>query len=135
VSALRLSLRATETAAREARRALAELPCDREVLDSATLLVSEVVTNSFLHAGLDPDDLIHLRAELSATRLRVTVCDEGEGFDLRNARDHGDGDGDGDGDVGVGGWGLYLVDQLAHRWGIARNARTCVWFEVAVASR
>jgi anti-sigma regulatory factor (Ser/Thr protein kinase) len=133
VSALRLSLRATETAAREARRALAELPCDREVLDSATLLVSEVVTNSFLHAGLDPDDLIHLRAELSATRLRVTVCDEGEGFDLRNARDHGDGDGDGDGDVG--GWGLYLVDQLAHRWGIARNARTCVWFEVTVASR
>ncbi len=133
MSALRLSLRATETAAREARRALAELPCDREVLDSATLLVSEVVTNSFLHAGLDPDDLIHLRAELSATRLRVTVCDEGEGFDLRNARDHGDRDGDGD--VGVGGWGLYLVDQLAHRWGIARNARTCVWFEVAVASR
>lgn len=131
MSALRLSLRATETAAREARRALGELPCDREVLDSATLLVSEVVTNSFLHAGLDRDDLIHLRAELSATRLRVTVCDEGEGFDLRNARDHGDGDGDGD----VGGWGLYLVDQLAHRWGIARNARTCVWFEVAVASR
>lgn len=125
MSALRLSLRATETAAREARRALAQLPCDGEALDNATLLVSEVVTNSFLHAGLSAEDLIHLRAELSTTRLRVTVCDEGEGFDLRNGRDPDD----------VGGWGLYLVDQLAERWGIARNTRTCVWFEVAVASR
>lgn len=125
MSALRLSLKVTETAAREARRALAGLPCDPEALENATLLVSEVVTNSFLHAGLGADDLIHLRAELSATRLRVTVCDDGEGFDLRNGREPDE----------AGGWGLYLVDQLADRWGIARNSSTCVWFEVAVASR
>ena len=29
-----------------------------------------------------------------------------------------------------GGWGLYLVDQLADRWGVARDHLNRVWFEM-----
>ena len=33
----------------------------------------------------------------------------------------------------VGGWGLYLVDQLADRWGVNRGKLTRVWFEIDYA--
>jgi hypothetical protein len=29
-----------------------------------------------------------------------------------------------------GGYGLYLVEQLAKRWGVERNEGTVVWFEL-----
>jgi hypothetical protein len=30
-----------------------------------------------------------------------------------------------------GGWGLFLVDQIAERWGVCpASAGTCVWFEL-----
>ena len=32
------------------------------------------------------------------------------------------------------GWGLYLVEQIADRWGVKQEEGTCVWFEVDVAS-
>jgi hypothetical protein len=36
----------------------------------------------------------------------------------------------------VSGWGLFLIDQLADRWGVVHDKGTTVWFEVArVASR
>jgi anti-sigma regulatory factor (Ser/Thr protein kinase) len=31
---------------------------------------------------------------------------------------------------GPGGWGLYLVDQCAARWGTERGERHCVWLEL-----
>jgi hypothetical protein len=31
---------------------------------------------------------------------------------------------------GTCGWGLYLVDQLADRWGILSRGPTTVWFEM-----
>ena len=27
-------------------------------------------------------------------------------------------------------WGLYLVDQLADRWGVSNSDGTSVWFEI-----
>jgi hypothetical protein len=32
-----------------------------------------------------------------------------------------------------GGWGLYLVDRIADRWGIVSNRMNRVWFEVDLA--
>ena len=29
-----------------------------------------------------------------------------------------------------GGWGLFLVEKLSDRWGVARNQLTRVWFEI-----
>ena len=31
----------------------------------------------------------------------------------------------------AGGWGLWLVEQVADRWGIHGTGGTCVWFELA----
>lgn len=30
------------------------------------------------------------------------------------------------------GWGLYLVDRIADRWGVLSDERTEVWFEIDV---
>jgi anti-sigma regulatory factor (Ser/Thr protein kinase) len=35
---------------------------------------------------------------------------------------------------GIGGWGLYLVDRLADRWGVDGDRATRVWFEIDNAS-
>ena len=32
----------------------------------------------------------------------------------------------------TGGWGLFLVDQIADRWGVERTmSGSCVWFKLA----
>jgi hypothetical protein len=32
------------------------------------------------------------------------------------------------------GWGLYLVDRLADRWGVITKDRSEVWFEIDVGA-
>ena len=112
-------------AAAAARRALreenGELPA--AVRDDVLLLVSELVTNAVLHAGAGPERPLQVQLLRGPRWLVVTVSDEGPGFtwhphsDRRNES---------------GGWGLFLVDQIADRWGVectASGAR--VWFEIA----
>jgi hypothetical protein len=53
--------------------------------------------------------------------VRVEVGDLGPGFDP------GPRDLDRE---SPSGWGLYLVDQLADRWGVTRAGGTRVWFEI-----
>jgi anti-sigma regulatory factor (Ser/Thr protein kinase) len=90
-------------------------------VERATLLVSELVTNSVLHGELRPSDQIEVKLHLNG-RLRVEVLDPGGSF--TPGRSNAD---------EVGGWGLVVVEQLADRWGVVRNDATCVWFELAVA--
>jgi len=94
-----------------------------ERLETATLLLSELVTNSVLHAGLGPTQRVTLEARLHDGRLHAEVCDEGSSFERRV----------GEPDLGRGGWGLYLVERLADRWGVEREQETCVWFELAAS--
>jgi anti-sigma regulatory factor (Ser/Thr protein kinase) len=89
--------------------------------DDVTLLVSELVTNSVVHADLDDGQDIDLHMSRSPDAVRVEVCDDGPGF----AGPPLDG-----GSPSGHGFGLYLVEQLADRWGIVRGAETCVWFEL-----
>jgi len=85
------------------------------------LLVTELITNSVRHADLSPEGMIHLRVALSAGVLRVEVSDLGVGFERRSPRPRLD---------GTGGWGLYIAEQLANRWGVEREGeRTKVWLE------
>jgi anti-sigma regulatory factor (Ser/Thr protein kinase) len=109
--------------AAEARRALGEISdhLSPRRLEDAQLLVSELVTNAIRHADLAPDEGIRLIVEESAAGLRVEVHDPGRGFDW-TGRDRGAEE--------PGGWGLYLVETLADRWGVDRNDVTTVWFEV-----
>jgi integral membrane sensor domain MASE1 len=107
----------------DARAALSPLAgvLPTAVYSDLCLQVSELVTNSVRHARLRPDDLIRLRVELSDRVLRIEVSDPGEGFS-GNLPEPAPGE--------PGGWGLFLTEQLADRWGIDRDAGwTTVWVE------
>ena len=95
-----------------------------ERLETATLLLSELVTNSVLHAGLSPTQRVTLAATLRDGRLHAQVCDAGSSFE-RQVAEPG---------VGHRGWGLYLVERLADRWGVESEEETCVWFELAASA-
>jgi anti-sigma regulatory factor (Ser/Thr protein kinase) len=116
-------LRADPQAAGTARRWLDGLGSDVDggLLDDLKLLVSELVTNSVRHAGVAPQDHIRLTIGVSADRVHVQVCDEGLGFMPHVVMP---------GVYASSGWGLFFVGQLASRWGVSRDTRTCVWFEV-----
>lgn len=109
-----------------ARAFLAGVPelADWSGLTEAQLLVSELVANSVTHAGLGADERILLEVVVRAGRLRIEVTDPGAGFfpGRRGMRA-----------PEFGGWGLRLVDQLSRRWGVLRDHRTHVWFELALA--
>jgi anti-sigma regulatory factor (Ser/Thr protein kinase) len=87
---------------------------ERERLDTAVLLISELVTNAVLHGTGE----IRLVIDIDGGDARFAVRDEG---DHRPAvRDDPGPD---------GGWGLRLVGELAARWGV-HDEPTEVWFEV-----
>jgi anti-sigma regulatory factor (Ser/Thr protein kinase) len=110
-------------AAAEARHALdkltGELSANR--MRDVRLLVSELVTNAVRHANLDESDRIGLVVELADHALRVEVHDPGGGF-VPSAPSPDP--------VRPSGWGLYLVAELADRWGVDSDDRTLVWFEL-----
>jgi anti-sigma regulatory factor (Ser/Thr protein kinase) len=87
------------------------------------LLVSELVSNAVLHSDAPPASGIVLRASLLREGIvRVEVTDQGNGFTASArapAREHG------------GGYGLFLVETQATRWGVDREGGTRVWFEIA----
>jgi anti-sigma regulatory factor (Ser/Thr protein kinase) len=91
------------------------------MVDDAALLVSEIVSNSVRHAGLDAADAIEVRIRGSRSMLHVDVIDPGPGFEPEGARPRED----------DGGWGLWLLDRLATRWGVERGGATRVWFDLA----
>ncbi|HEX6602921.1 MAG TPA: SpoIIE family protein phosphatase [Solirubrobacterales bacterium] len=107
----------------EARAALSPLAgaLTTEVYSDLRLQVSELVTNSVRHARLRPDHLIRLRVALLDRVLRVEVSDPGQGF---SASVPGPTAGE------PGGWGLFLAERLADRWGVDRDGEwTMVWLE------
>jgi serine/threonine-protein kinase RsbW len=112
----------TPEAASAARHALDDLgdavPDAR--LRDVRLLVSEVVTNAVRHANLATGDVIELVVELKRRTLRVEVHDPGGGF-VPSAPSPDP--------TRPSGWGLYLVAELADRWGVDSDETTLVWFE------
>ena len=106
-------------AAGAARRAVADhfaRDLDSELLASAQLLVSELVTNAVVYG----QGTITLRAQLDTDRLLVEVIDEGKGFE-RQARRQPFNE--------LRGRGLAIVDAIASHWGI-HDGTTHVWFEL-----
>jgi anti-sigma regulatory factor (Ser/Thr protein kinase) len=91
-------------------------------LDSAQLLVSELVTNSFRHGGAPMDDVM-VTVELMPHWFRVGVQDSGS--DAVIAARPAD-------LVTGGGFGLNLVQMLSERWGVERLAGggTQVWAQL-----
>jgi anti-sigma regulatory factor (Ser/Thr protein kinase) len=102
------------------RNVTAWLPEGTEI--TLTLLVSELITNAVRHGGAGSEDPIELELRALDKGIGVTVTDAGPGF-APSRRDAPLDE--------PGGWGLVLVDQLADRWGVVRDDRTRVWFELA----
>lgn len=124
---IELSVPAQPSAARMARRAMARCGLVAEAQEATLLLlVSELVSNCIRHAGLRADEQIRLRARTDTECAHVEVCDAGRTGRMPAKRD------DGTDDLEPGGLGLVLVDEMADRWGVHRDAdETCVWFELA----
>jgi serine/threonine-protein kinase RsbW len=114
-------LAVTPEAAAEARHALAGFGLTDGRERDVRLLVSELVTNAVRHANLAPGDIILLVIDVEDRLLRVEVHDPGGGFiPTAPAPDP----------TRPSGWGLYLVEELADRWGVDSDERTLVWFEL-----
>lgn len=94
----------------------AEVPA--EVADEARLLLSELVSNSYKHAGNPPGHPIEVTLSLTPKALRLQVID-GSVFDptpetrteLREVK-----------------WGLLILDRLADDWG--RISEGGIWAEL-----
>jgi anti-sigma regulatory factor (Ser/Thr protein kinase) len=111
------------SAASWARNALVAIDphVEPDLMADVRLLVSELVTNSVRHSAMLATDTVGLDVVVDAETVHVQVCDSGTGF-VPSPRTPGQSK--------VGGWGLYLVERLADRWGVARNGITRVWFEI-----
>jgi anti-sigma regulatory factor (Ser/Thr protein kinase) len=120
---MQLSFRADVATPGVARNALREsgLSVPARVLPDLQLLVSELVTNSIRHADLAPGQRIELRVHVVPGRVRVEVEDPGRGFTPTPRRP---------GDRRDEGWGLYLVERIADRWGVVEGSPAIVWFEI-----
>jgi anti-sigma regulatory factor (Ser/Thr protein kinase) len=93
------------------------------LFDDVRLLVSELVTNSVRHARMTGDATIRVSVEVADGVVRLEVEDPGDSAiaAVPPDREHG------------GGFGLYLVETLAKRWGSTHEGNTCVWAELAVS--
>jgi PAS domain S-box-containing protein len=87
------------------------------LVESATLVLSEVVTNAFVHAGTQ----IHIKVTSTNAAVRVEVEDGGAHLPVH--RHYA-------GTAGTG-RGLQLLEELTDRWGtVARVTGKTVWFEI-----
>jgi anti-sigma regulatory factor (Ser/Thr protein kinase) len=114
---------ATRQAARDVAAALAPLADELgpRTAQDLRLLATELVANAVRHTGVAKGSVeVHLH--LAADRVHLSVIDEGPGFELPE-RPLAEPE-------GPGGWGLYLVDRCAVRWGTERGERHRVWLEL-----
>jgi serine/threonine-protein kinase RsbW len=111
---------AEPTAIRRARHEVEDALASRvtaRVLGDVMLLVSELVTNAVRHAATDE---FEIAIEVAAGGLRIEVRDGGGGFVpvIAPSQD------------GNGGYGLYIVDRLADRWGVDCGEQGVIWLEL-----
>jgi anti-sigma regulatory factor (Ser/Thr protein kinase) len=118
-----LELPAEPHSAKVARDAVAGLDGHLgAVFGDVVLLISELVTNSVRHAGLDASQPLQLSVGMEDDTVRVAVRDPGPGFRPPKAPND---------PAHVGGWGLVLVEQLSQRWAVERvDGATVVWCEL-----
>ncbi len=98
-----------------ARQQLRELLHDwasPDQVDSAVLLLSEVLTNVLVHTDSDALLLAEVTDGGDGRRIRVEVTDSGD--DLPHLRRPGE--------LASSGRGLLLIELLAHTWGVAPAA-------------
>jgi anti-sigma regulatory factor (Ser/Thr protein kinase) len=97
---------------------------DQDVADTASLCLSELVTNAVIHSGTAP----RVTARLDDERLLVLVQDRGHRGAARRSSDHEPTD--------ISGRGLLLVEAMSTAWSAEHSADgTTVWFELDLSQR
>lgn len=93
-----------------------------ETARDVALVVSELVTNSVLHAKVGEDDSVLVELAVVDDRLAIAVTDPGSKFVPRLVPPD---------PTKPRGFGLQLVDGIATCWGVRRSpGATQVWFEL-----
>ncbi|MET9605110.1 SpoIIE family protein phosphatase [Streptomyces sp. NPDC006512] len=112
-----------------ARRQVRELLhdwADADQVDSAVLMVSEMVTNVLMHTDGDALLVAEAVGELGARRLRVEVADGSD--ELPHKRQPGE--------MASSGRGVLLTEMLADTWGVdPRGEGKSIWFELYERSK
>ncbi|MEW5529292.1 ATP-binding SpoIIE family protein phosphatase [Streptomyces virginiae] len=112
-----------------ARRQVRELLhdwADEEQVDSAVLMVSEMVTNVLMHTDGDALLVAEAVGELGERRLRVEVADSSD--ELPHTRHPGE--------MASSGRGVLLTEMLADAWGVdPRGEGKSIWFELYEQSK
>lgn len=110
--------------ARARRLVTMTLGRDHPLHDDCVLLTSEIATNAVLHSRSGDGGLFTVTVTCSAEAVRVCVQDEGSSSAPCVCRASAD---------ATGGRGLPLLEALAHRWGLVRQAGVNrVWFELVL---
>lgn len=118
---LRREIPANTEAARLAREAVTFLAegIPQEELETARLLVTELVTNSVRHGPTGRKATVELHVGVERDLLRIEVADRSTTPARRKPPTH------------EGGYGLALVDAMASRWDAGpQNGRNVTWFEL-----
>jgi anti-sigma regulatory factor (Ser/Thr protein kinase) len=89
---------------------LAERDVAAPVVEDATLIVSELVTNALVHGR----GVAVLRAAMTEDGIQVSVTDSGDELPLTRPLEH-----DPVGREQIGGLGLNIVERVATSWGVA----------------
>ncbi|MET8079695.1 SpoIIE family protein phosphatase [Streptomyces sp. NPDC005303] len=111
-----------------ARQQLRELLHDwpsADQVDSAVLLLSEMLTNVLVHTDADALLLAEVRGETGERRMRIEVTDTSD--DLPHKRRPGE--------LASSGRGLMLIELLADGWGVdPQGEGKSIWFELYESS-
>ncbi|WP_244929031.1 ATP-binding protein [Nocardioides sp. W7] len=117
--------RITGIARRVMARQLIEHGAQRDLVEDAELVLSELVTNALQHGAAEPHDDLEVSWALSAGRLRLSVLDGGTTTGELVVRD-AEAD-------SLSGRGLAIVDCLSEEWRVEHDGGTRVTAELAVA--
>jgi anti-sigma regulatory factor (Ser/Thr protein kinase) len=89
-----------------------------EKREDVHLLVSEVVTNAVVHAGVDDERFLKFGLSAAPDTIKAVLEYPGEPFTPRPQPEHRR-------------FGLHLVDRLSDSWGVERDDdKNRVWFEI-----
>lgn len=116
------TLSAHPTSVGSARRFVRDVLSSRQVgdqvVETVTLLTSEVVTNALVHARSGPELVVRLHGDT----VRVEVHDRSPAVPVRRTIELD----------APSGRGMVIVDQLAREWGVEHvPTGKRVWFEVS----
>ncbi len=124
--ALRFTLPVQPTAPAMLRRRLRSVDqIEDNLRPDLELLLSEIVTNVVQHSGLGAEDSIDVHVRIAPGHVRAEVSDRGRGRPALLPRPVAR-----PADESGTGYGLYLVDRIANRWGTLRGPGATVWFEL-----